>query len=164
MDRWLLLVVISLCCLQPLQAAKVYKWTDEDGNVSYRDKPPPEGNGTVEEKEINPDINLTHTVPKAASKNSRESGAPASGMDSGGTQPYSVKTPSQRPGLGQISEGGQQSTPEPGYLAPSGTPGVTPPPTLTPPPAITPPPAPTPPPSPSLPPPPTAPPAPGGGI
>lgn len=45
-------VVILLAALivPPAQAAKLYKWVDEHGNVSYQDKPPPAGQGKVTEK------------------------------------------------------------------------------------------------------------------
>ncbi len=45
-------VVILLATLVafPVQAAKLYKWVDEQGNVSYQDKPPPAGQGKVTEK------------------------------------------------------------------------------------------------------------------
>ena len=33
-------------------AAKLYKWVDKDGNVSYQDSPPPEGSQIIQEKEI----------------------------------------------------------------------------------------------------------------
>ncbi|HEX9628238.1 MAG TPA: glutaredoxin family protein [Acidiferrobacterales bacterium] len=36
----------------PVEAAKLYKWVDEQGNVSYQDRPPPEGAGSVEEKDV----------------------------------------------------------------------------------------------------------------
>lgn len=47
-----------VCCLSmlavamPLSAAKAYKWVDPDGKITYQDRPPPPGMGTVEEKEI----------------------------------------------------------------------------------------------------------------
>lgn len=34
------------------QAAKLYKWVDENGNISYQDSPPPDGSNVVNEKEI----------------------------------------------------------------------------------------------------------------
>ena len=36
----------------PALAARLYKWVDERGNVSYQDRPPPEGKGKVEEKTL----------------------------------------------------------------------------------------------------------------
>ncbi len=36
----------------PALAARLYKWVDERGNVSYQDRPPPEGRGRVEEKNL----------------------------------------------------------------------------------------------------------------
>lgn len=33
----------ALCCAPALQAAKLYKWVDEQGNVTYSEKKPPDG-------------------------------------------------------------------------------------------------------------------------
>ena len=38
--------------LSVAQAEKLYKWTDSQGNVSYHDQPPPDGNYHVEEKNL----------------------------------------------------------------------------------------------------------------
>ena len=46
---WLLLALL-MCA--PVQAAKLYKWVDERGNITYLDHPPPEGQGRVEEKTV----------------------------------------------------------------------------------------------------------------
>ena len=45
----LLLIGLSL---QPTSAAKLYKWVDENGVVSYQDSPPPTGSKIVKEEEI----------------------------------------------------------------------------------------------------------------
>ena len=45
------LVVLALVSA-PVAAEKLYKWVDQYGNVSYQDKPPPEGSGRVEEKNV----------------------------------------------------------------------------------------------------------------
>jgi len=53
MKRFLLiLVAIAFSAAAPLNAATLYKWTDEYGNVTYRDMPPPEG-VEYQEKSIN---------------------------------------------------------------------------------------------------------------
>jgi hypothetical protein len=44
------LIFLSLC--QPVHAQKLYKWVDEDGNVSYQDTPPPNTAKSVEESEL----------------------------------------------------------------------------------------------------------------
>lgn len=36
----------------PALAGKLYKWVDERGNISYQDRPPPAGQGRVEEKNV----------------------------------------------------------------------------------------------------------------
>lgn len=41
-----------LLLVAPVQAERLYKWVDQYGNVSYQDKPPPEGSGRVEQKNI----------------------------------------------------------------------------------------------------------------
>lgn len=48
------LIVLLLASLiaAPVSAARLYKWVDERGNVSYQDRPPPEGKGRVEEKTL----------------------------------------------------------------------------------------------------------------
>ena len=38
-------LVIAVCAALPAQAAKLYKWVDQEGNVTYSErKPPPESN------------------------------------------------------------------------------------------------------------------------
>jgi glutaredoxin len=49
----LLLMVCMLGVVGAAGAAKLYKWIDKDGNVSYQDRPPPEGGQyKVEEKNL----------------------------------------------------------------------------------------------------------------
>lgn len=51
--RVALLSLLLAIGLAPAGAAKLYKWVDRQGNVSYRDYPPPEGSGyRAEEKPI----------------------------------------------------------------------------------------------------------------
>jgi len=38
----LLILTTSLICSTSVYAAKLYKWVDKDGNISYQDQPPPE--------------------------------------------------------------------------------------------------------------------------
>lgn len=54
MARNTLIVSVLLAGLVaiPAQAAKLYKWVDKQGNVSYQDRPPPEGQGQVEERTV----------------------------------------------------------------------------------------------------------------
>lgn len=55
MKNRLLTVGVALGLLAvtvPGEAAKLYRWVDDKGNVSYQDRPPPEGAGKVEEKTI----------------------------------------------------------------------------------------------------------------
>ena len=48
----LIAVLVTTLAVAPAYAAKLYKWVDERGNVSYQDRPPPEGAGRVEEKTL----------------------------------------------------------------------------------------------------------------
>jgi glutaredoxin len=45
-------VLVTALAISPAFAGKLYKWVDEAGNVSYQDRPPPEGRGSVEEREV----------------------------------------------------------------------------------------------------------------
>ncbi|HWR88542.1 MAG TPA: glutaredoxin family protein [Acidiferrobacterales bacterium] len=48
----LIAVLVTMLAVAPAYAAKLYKWVDERGNISYQDRPPPEGVGKVEEKNL----------------------------------------------------------------------------------------------------------------
>ena len=48
----LIAVLVTTLAVAPVYAAKLYKWVDEHGNVSYQDRPPPAGAGKVEEKDL----------------------------------------------------------------------------------------------------------------
>jgi glutaredoxin len=48
----LIVVLAAALAIAPAYAGKLYKWVDEQGNVSYQDRPPPEGQGKVEEKTV----------------------------------------------------------------------------------------------------------------
>lgn len=43
-------LIASALCISPVNAAKLYKWVDEDGNVHYSDKLPPEAAQGAHEK------------------------------------------------------------------------------------------------------------------
>lgn len=45
--RYLLLIVLLMVPIAGAQAAKLYKWTDEEGNVHYTQIPPTEGPSEV---------------------------------------------------------------------------------------------------------------------
>lgn len=42
-SNWLVLLAGMLLAVAPVQAQKMYKWVDEQGNITYQDRPPPEG-------------------------------------------------------------------------------------------------------------------------
>jgi glutaredoxin len=48
----LIVVLATALAVAPAYAGTLYKWVDERGNVSYQDRPPPEGVGKVEEKTV----------------------------------------------------------------------------------------------------------------
>jgi glutaredoxin len=48
----LIALLFAAFAATPVHAAKLYKWVDEYGNISYQDRPPPEGQGRVEEKTV----------------------------------------------------------------------------------------------------------------
>jgi glutaredoxin len=47
-----ILLVLFVFAVTPAHAAKLYKWVDKDGNVSYQDSPPPPNAGRVEQKDL----------------------------------------------------------------------------------------------------------------
>ncbi|MBI3574182.1 MAG: DUF4124 domain-containing protein [Gammaproteobacteria bacterium] len=67
--RWFLVPGVMLF-LSTAQAEKVYKWVDEQGNVTYQSAPPPTGSGQVEKKDIDPNRNVIkadHPLPDYSS-------------------------------------------------------------------------------------------------
>ena len=62
------LIPVLLACLiaTPVLAGKLYKWVDERGNISYQDRPPPEGRGQVEEKIVRGGVGSSSGNPAAA--------------------------------------------------------------------------------------------------
>ena len=48
----LIVFMLASFVATPVLAGKLYKWVDERGNVSYQDRPPPAGQGRVEEKNV----------------------------------------------------------------------------------------------------------------
>lgn len=48
----LIILILASFAATPVLAGKLYKWVDERGNVSYQDRPPPAGQGRVEEKNV----------------------------------------------------------------------------------------------------------------
>lgn len=52
-------LAFMVAIVAPVQAEKVYRWVDPQGNIVYQDKPPPSGAGKVEIKEINPEATTT---------------------------------------------------------------------------------------------------------
>lgn len=127
----LLLLVLNLTAMNSY-SAKVYKWTDKDGNITYRDTPPHENSGTVEEKEIDPDQNVIEVSPPK----------PTTSSSSTGPRQSSSKAPSKKP-LSIINQEGAGSTEDTHIKVPP-TSHTQPPPGATPLPAVTPPPPPPP--------------------
>jgi len=51
-DILAILLVLLAFAITPAHAAKLYKWVDKDGNVSYQDSPPPPNAGRVEARDL----------------------------------------------------------------------------------------------------------------
>ena len=67
--RLILLLFLALAAVPAAQAAKLYKWVDRDGNVSYHDRPPPSDAGyRVEEKRFGAGGTVYDTSRDAAEK------------------------------------------------------------------------------------------------
>ena len=49
--RWFLAVALMMSC-SIVQAQKVYRWVDKEGNVTYRDQPPSESGQQAEERKL----------------------------------------------------------------------------------------------------------------
>ena len=47
-----IVIAAAALAVSTAQAEKLYKWTGKDGKVSYQDKPPPEDEGVVQEKNL----------------------------------------------------------------------------------------------------------------
>ena len=62
----LIAVLVTTLAVAPAYAAKLYKWVDERGNISYQDRPPPEGVGRVEEKTLRDGPGWGRSSPEAA--------------------------------------------------------------------------------------------------
>ena len=64
------LIVLLLAGLvsTPVLAGKLYKWVDERGNISYQDRPPPEGRGRVEEKNVRDGVGGSAANAEASAK------------------------------------------------------------------------------------------------
>ena len=45
-------IAITVLAVSTAQAEKLYKWIGKDGKISYQDKPPPEDDGVVQEKDL----------------------------------------------------------------------------------------------------------------
>ena len=62
----LIAVLLAGLVATPALAGKLYKWIDERGNISYQDRPPPEGRGQVEEKTVRGGVSGVSSDPAAA--------------------------------------------------------------------------------------------------
>lgn len=55
------LFVATAISSQTSQAAKLYKWVDSEGNISYQDQPPPNNAKVLEEQELQQSVNKKAT-------------------------------------------------------------------------------------------------------
>jgi hypothetical protein len=139
----LLRVLLSVLLVLPgvVPAAKLYKWVDKDGKVTYQETPPPAGAAKVEEKNIDPDMNVIKSeqpIPSASPTRP----PPNIGEEATGTE---GAPPKHRPHAGIVLEGDQPTQPEATPL-PAREPPLPPPLPPLPQPPISPPPPPMPPP------------------
>ena len=44
------MIAATLLAVVPAQAAQLYRWVDEDGNITYQDRPPPDSASSVEKR------------------------------------------------------------------------------------------------------------------
>ncbi len=109
----ILLVPIAMWVYAPMaHGVKLYKWVDSAGNVTYQDQPPPSGSGVVEEKDIDPDRNVTKFVMPTPpeDKTARDVSAPRNRRNRRDDEPASTRAiPVPRgmsPTLGGGSAGG----------------------------------------------------------
>ena len=68
----IILGIFLLAATVPLLAAQLYRWVDENGNVEYRDTPPPASAKSVEQRRIGGGATEASTVPfslQVATKN-----------------------------------------------------------------------------------------------
>lgn len=47
-----LTLAATLFALVPAQASQLYRWVDEDGNITYQDRPPPDGASSIEKRDL----------------------------------------------------------------------------------------------------------------
>ncbi|MFQ6023344.1 MAG: DUF4124 domain-containing protein [Acidiferrobacterales bacterium] len=85
----ILVMALVIGALSPMvHGVKLYKWVDEEGNVTYQDTPPPPHSAArVEEKHIDLDKNVTEFVlpePSPSSNNQVPAEAGAGGRGSSG--------------------------------------------------------------------------------
>ena len=131
----LVMVLIGLICDSPAHAVKVYKWVDEEGKVTYQDRPPPpDQGGKVKEKTIDPDAGVTKFVapePSSTPTAQEHTGKPQASQGGGSASDSTaiigvderrrtdrrrgvVPTPAPRPAAPEERPGGPQAKPTPG--------------------------------------------------
>lgn len=129
----LLSVALTLALAAHAYGVKLYKWTDENGRVTYQDHPPPPARGNVEEKDINPNQNRADSfVPPPSNARNPSAAARRNAADE-------VDTPASRAAAarrhrrtvqgggatdsGGTSPGGPPAPPAPPASVPAGTGG-----------------------------------------
>lgn len=61
MNVILTLLAVTVLSANPAWSAKLYKWIDDEGNISYQDSPPPVGSKLIREEDI--DLSPSTTEP-----------------------------------------------------------------------------------------------------
>ena len=132
-------VVFASLCVSNAFAVKLYKWKDEQGNITYQDTPPPGSADKVEEKEFDTDANVVpaedgQTAAEGAPGENRGAAAEDKSKDDAvGLEGEALSAAEEEARLRQEAEealddvpsdGGTDAgaVPEPGDLADPGTP------------------------------------------
>ncbi|MFQ5995674.1 MAG: DUF4124 domain-containing protein [Acidiferrobacterales bacterium] len=136
MRAWVLAtVLVGVMCGPSAHAVKLYKWVDEEGNVTYQDRPPPPHHGgKVKEKTIDPDAGVTKFVvpePSSTPTAQEHTGKPQASQGAGSASDSTViigvderrrtdrrrgivPTPAPRPAAPEERPRGPQAKPPPG--------------------------------------------------
>ena len=97
MNRPLLVTLLLLLALPTaVVAAKLYKWVDKNGKVTYQETSPPSGSGKVEEKNIDPDQNVIkadHPPPTPTPASTPSAGTSGQVAPNTGDRPRSTRPP-----------------------------------------------------------------------
>jgi hypothetical protein len=96
MKAMLSILAMSFIAAAPAEAAKLWKWVDKEGNVTYSETRPPAEATKAEEKQIDPKQNVIEMeIPPAGS-----SSTPVSPNTGGGSQTQNQNVPPSQAATG----------------------------------------------------------------